>query len=384
MKKLLVIADRTQDSQKAFGKALKLAGKTGAAIHVAIFLYEPETVLSAISEQHSEFSGDDLKAQMMGRKTQWWQEYISTHRGELEITHEVVWGKYIHDWVVKHAGKHRYYMVIKTGNRSENLFYTPTDWQLFRDLSVPVYITSSKQFKPRKVVLVSLDMLAKSVKKKNLNRQLLECANRMAAQTDAVLHCVFVIKVPTILKDLDLINTDTYVQEELLWKLSRCLSLRLVPRRVDVTRGRQLSHQAEMSHNRLSQILCPGRKLREDFQHGSGQLCLGQPDAHPTSSHLCEHSSVKHQQFLIILSGPRAQQRGAQLRGLPVQPRYQYLLFRSAGSSPARNRRSKAYRPLVHPFHCPVRFILRPRQRRSRESLNKDSVLDVSRKPARS
>ena len=169
-------------------------------------------MLSAISEQHSEFSGDDLKAQMMGRKTQWWQEYISTHRGELEITHEVVWGKYIHDWVVKHAGKHRYDMVIKTGNRSENLFYTPTDWQLFRDLSVPVYITSSKQFKPRKVVLVSLDMLAKSVKKKNLNRQLLECANRMAAQTDAVLHCVFVIKVPTILKDLDLINTETYVR----------------------------------------------------------------------------------------------------------------------------------------------------------------------------
>lgn len=213
MKKLLVIADKIGDSQKAFKKALGLARKTGAAIHVAIFEFEPKTVMEAVSLQNLDFSGTGLKTQMINRKKRWWQEYIPAHQGDLEITHEVVWTKQIHDWVIKHVGKHQYDLVVKTGHRSETAFYTPTDWQLFRDSAIPVYIVARQHFKPKKVILVALDILARSGKKKNLNRQLLECANRLALQTGAVIHCVFVIKVPTVLKDLDIIDAKAYVDK---------------------------------------------------------------------------------------------------------------------------------------------------------------------------
>ena len=211
MKKLLVIADKMEDSQEAFIKASGLAQKTGASIHVAIFEYERKSVLAAISSQNSDFSGANLKAQMIARKERWWQDYISSHRVGLEITHEVIWSKYIHDWVVKHTGVYRYDLVVKTGHRSETPFYTPTDWQLFRNSTIPVYIVSRQHFKPQKVILVALDILARSGKKKKLNKQLLECANRLARQTGSIIHCAFVIKVPTILKDLDLIDEQAYV-----------------------------------------------------------------------------------------------------------------------------------------------------------------------------
>jgi universal stress protein E len=213
MKRLLVIADKIEDSQQAVLTALDLAQKTGASIHVAIFEYELKAVLTAISVQNSDFSGADLKTQMINRKEQWWQEYIGIHQSAHEITHEIIWSKYIHAWVAKHTGKYRYDLMVKTVHPSEPPFYTPIDWQLFRDSTIPVYVVSHKHFKSQKIILVALDILARSGKKKNLNQQLLECANRLALQTDSALHCVFVIKVPTILKDLDLIDTRAFIDK---------------------------------------------------------------------------------------------------------------------------------------------------------------------------
>lgn len=211
MKKLLVIADKIEDSQEALNKAFDLAQKTGASIHVVIFEFELKSVLTAISSENADFSGANLKTEMIARKERWWQDYISSHRRDVEITHEVIWSRSIHDWVVEHTEEHRYDLVLKTGHRSETPFYTPTDWQLFRDSTIPIYIVSRQHFKSQKVILVALDILARSGKKKKLNRQLLECANRLARQTDSVMHCVFVIKVPTILRDLDLIDERAYV-----------------------------------------------------------------------------------------------------------------------------------------------------------------------------
>lgn len=210
MKKLLVIADREDHPQEAFLKAVDFAKKSGAAIHVAIFCYEPMEVLAA---GRSGADNQDLKTELIRHKEQWWQGFVTTHRAELEITHEVVWEKYVKDWVIKHCQTCHYDLIVKTGHRSETAFYTPTDWQLFRDATVPVYIVAREHFKPRKVILVALDVLAKSAEKRDLNKQLIESAFRLSVQTDAVLHCAYVIKIPTLLKDLDLIDTTTYLRK---------------------------------------------------------------------------------------------------------------------------------------------------------------------------
>jgi hypothetical protein len=46
----------------------------------------------------------------------------------------VHWEKRIADWLIRHVAATPYDLVIKTGNRSETLAYTPTDWQLLLPL----------------------------------------------------------------------------------------------------------------------------------------------------------------------------------------------------------------------------------------------------------
>jgi universal stress protein E len=210
MKRILVIADQQENEQVAFFKAIEFAQKKNATIHVAIFCYESRAVM----EQYEINQGElDLRAKLTGYKEQWWDQFVQTHQSVPDISQEVVWEKHIHSWVIKHCQTSHYDLIIKTGNRSETPFYTPTDWLLFRESTVPVYVVAKKHFKPKKVILVALDALAKSQEKQQLNKQLIEHALQLSVQTDAVLHCAYVIKIPTLLKDLDLIDNNAYIRK---------------------------------------------------------------------------------------------------------------------------------------------------------------------------
>src|SRR3990172_1923326 len=113
-------------------------------------------------------------------------------------------------------------------------------------------------------------------------------------------------------------------EQKLLWIFSRRLLLRPVPGGVDVTGGRHLPEQSQMTDDRLLDVLCSDGKLNEDLQHCLRQLRLRKSDAHPSSLHLREHPSVKHQQFLSIVSGTwhnaLAQRRAAPGRAPPRRP----------------------------------------------------------------
>ncbi|MCE9686442.1 universal stress protein [Shewanella sp. AS16] len=208
MKNFLVIADKPGEPQSAFLKAKELARTSGAKIHLAAFCYEPGVDIS-----DPEINGPLLKQRIMLELQNWWQGFIDTHAGEQSVNLEVIWQKNLYEWILASCQSHQYDLIIKTGHRSEGMFYTPTDWLLFRDAPIPVYIVAKEQFNAKKRVLVALDVLAKSADKQALNAQLLECAFRLAVQTDAELHCAYAIKVPTLLKDLDLVDPHAYAHK---------------------------------------------------------------------------------------------------------------------------------------------------------------------------
>ena len=210
MKKLLVIAEQQEGPQDALEKAVDLAKKTGAAIHVAVFCYEPMAVLAVYQ---SDQDGVDLKVKLIRHKEEWWHQFILDNQYGVEISYEVIWEKNISEWIIKHSQMVHYDLILKTGHRSETTFHTPTDWQLFRDSSVPVYIVTKKRSKPKNNILVALDVLAKSAEKQRLNKKLIEHAFRLSIQAGVVLHCAYVIKIPTFLKDLELIDNENYIHK---------------------------------------------------------------------------------------------------------------------------------------------------------------------------
>lgn len=211
MKKILVVADRVGDNQYAFHKAIELARLTVADIHVVSFCYESlSEVDNGVSTDNKHVSLKDLVIQHTQNK---WDEFIHAHKANKNITHEVVWEKHIHEWILAHCEKTHYDLVVKTGHRSESLFYTPTDWLLFRESRVPVYCVTEHDYAKKKVVLVALDLRSQRKEKQLLNNTLLESAFQLAVQTDSVLHCCYAIKIPTLVKDFDLIDVTAKIHQ---------------------------------------------------------------------------------------------------------------------------------------------------------------------------
>lgn len=202
MKHILVIADPAGSEQIAFHKALELAKLTVAEVHVVVFCYEPVSY----SGEREEGEYLNIKNLLIHQADQWWQNFLQAEAPGEPVTHVVVWEKYIHNWVVEHSKTAHYDLIVKTGHRSETPFYTPTDWHLFRESPVPVYCVSEEQRKTQKVVLAALDILSNSKEKQALNKNILEAAFQLAVQMDATLHCCYAIHIPTLVKDMDLID----------------------------------------------------------------------------------------------------------------------------------------------------------------------------------
>jgi universal stress protein E len=202
MKKLLVIADNVDEEQFALNKAISLAKLTVAQVHVVAFCYES---LSFSDDQNER---DKVKGMIISRAQQAWGNYFTKHQYGESVNYEVVWEKNIDDWVKEKCKYMHYDLIVKSGNRSEAIFHTPTDWRLFRQSEVPVYSvsTNNKNDSLGKSILVALDFMTKNKSKSALNEKLLESAFQLSVQTNSRLYICSCINIPVLLKDLELID----------------------------------------------------------------------------------------------------------------------------------------------------------------------------------
>jgi len=200
MKNILVIADPIDKDQLAFTKAISLARYTVAKIHVVLFCYES---LYIIDEEEE---GDKVKEMILDRTRQAWENYLQYQQLDIVVTYELAWEKYIDHWTAKQCQAVDYDLIVKSGNRSETGWHTPTDWQLFRKLKVPVYSVSASNKNSEKVVLVALDFSSTKKSKEKLNEKLLEAAFLLSIQSNSNLYVCTCIKISDLLKDLVFVN----------------------------------------------------------------------------------------------------------------------------------------------------------------------------------
>lgn len=115
---------------------------------------------------------------------------------------DVVWEKHIPQWVNKYVADESPAMVIKTGHRSETIFYTPTDWQLLRECQVPFMIAAEQKWRKTPNVLASVDLETKISSKQGLNQKVLKQALQIAEQQNAELYVCYTIPFSPLLRDL--------------------------------------------------------------------------------------------------------------------------------------------------------------------------------------
>ncbi len=202
MKKLLVIADPTEGEPLAIEKSLSLSKYDDCSIHIVVFYCVSLTNLSKTAG----LPEAELKQSILNSQTEKWQMVLSKYTGQINLSFELIWTKDLVGWIKKHCAETCYDLIVKTGHRSESFLHTPSDWHLLRESPYPVYITSPKQVILKPIVLAAIDVLTDNEEKQRLNKKVLESAFRLSVQTNASMHICYAIKIPKLVKDMDLID----------------------------------------------------------------------------------------------------------------------------------------------------------------------------------
>jgi universal stress protein E len=206
--KILVIAD-LEGVGYATPRGLELARRLGYATDVVAFAHAPLKQLKLSRAEEGRIKQkllDDREAEV--------QERIDKHaRHDQKVALKVVWEKNIDRWVNRQCAGGRYVGVVKTGNRSENLVHTSTDWQLLRECPAPVLLVSKKKWHHVKPVLVTLDLASNVPTKKKLNSKVLGQAKALAGALGVELEIITAVEIPTLLSDLDLVDPIAYFKD---------------------------------------------------------------------------------------------------------------------------------------------------------------------------
>lgn len=194
MRNVLVIADPNFETTTAIEQAQRLSIADGITLHIVYFYYENLRGMGS--------RGSALQSSLVARLQEKAEQQLkSLLTDEIPYTFEIVWEKHLHRWVNDYAQKHQPAMVLKTGHRSETMFYTPTDWHLIRECPAPVLIVAENKWRRRSGILAAVDLQTEQVEKQHLNEKILATSKYLAAVFDVPLHVCYTPVVSDVLRD---------------------------------------------------------------------------------------------------------------------------------------------------------------------------------------
>lgn len=213
MQQLLVIWD--------YGKAMshlcdKVAALCPSPTHVTLVAF----VNQQIEEQFGHQDTVALQQQM-----QHTLERLPTLAASYRL--EIVHSADMTSWVSQHLANHACDLVAKVGHRTEQWFYTPTDWQLIRSIQTPLLLTASNPGRSQSHVVAAVDLLNPHRSQQQLNQKVAKYSADAATQLAAELHMTQVIAVSEILRDLDVRDPQSVLTRqgpEVLAQLQQWLS----------------------------------------------------------------------------------------------------------------------------------------------------------------
>lgn len=195
MNKILVVADLIEENPIALEQATEMARAYKARLHIVHFCYVDT------SNEAEDLAGIQEKVVSNVRTRS--ERLLQTHiPDDIHYDHDVIWSKHIYDWVNQYAEVEHPIMVIKTGHRTENAFYTPTDWRILRECPAPVLLAPENKWRRGTHVLAAIDLDTRNKDKLNLNQKILNEAERLAAHYDVEMHVCYVPSAPPVLRDL--------------------------------------------------------------------------------------------------------------------------------------------------------------------------------------
>lgn len=209
MNKLLIVMDPAHKHQKALARGIDLARATGAKLEIIAFTHEHLGALPADTSVQTR-----AREALIELRQRWLEQMLAfADCSDLQIETRTVWEKHIHQWLIDYCQANPFTAVIKTGSRSENWRYTPTDWHLIRECPAPVMLVAEHKWNHAHPILAAVDLSSDKAAKKALNAKIIQQAIALATALKTRVHLVHALHVSEILADLEIIDMAEHEQK---------------------------------------------------------------------------------------------------------------------------------------------------------------------------
>lgn len=206
MDKVFIISQKKQQQADAIATGVELASALGKTAEVFDYSYESFSgkecysprLAAAAKLQIMKQRNSDIEAQLQSLKID-------------DVPVNTVWTKDLFEHACHHSMRHGFDLMIKAVQDADH--YLPVDWHLIRNVKIPLMLLTDNPLNRANSVLMAVDLGSDKPIKQQLNHNVIAYARQLAKATGCVLHLAYVVRVPKILRDMDVINPRTLVKE---------------------------------------------------------------------------------------------------------------------------------------------------------------------------
>ncbi|WP_394147423.1 universal stress protein [Shewanella atlantica] len=206
MDKVFIISQKEEAHTDAIAAGVELAKAMDKQAEV--FAYNFEYFSGA--EYYSPRLGAAAQQKIMKDRAGKIEEELKALKAE-DVPVHTVWSKDLHEHACHHSIRHGFDLMVKAIHHADH--YLPVDWNLIRHVKIPLMLLTDNPLHRGNAVLIAVDLGSDNHLKQQLNQAVISHGRALAKASGSKLHLAFVIRVPRVLRDMDLINTSTLVKD---------------------------------------------------------------------------------------------------------------------------------------------------------------------------
>ena len=206
MGKVLVISQRQEAHINSVVKGIELAKLLGKRAEVFAYsfeyfgdaeFYNPKFV--AVAQKH-------VMKQREAKIEQMLQDI-----DEQDTPIHSVWSKDLFEHACHHSKRHGFDLIVKAVHHADH--YLPVDWSLIRHTRVPLMLLTDNPLHKGNSVMMALDLDSNKTLNQQLNQAVIRQATALAQATGSQLHLAYVIRLPQVIHDMEIVGTHALVRE---------------------------------------------------------------------------------------------------------------------------------------------------------------------------
>lgn len=206
MDKVFIISQKAEQQADAIETGIALARALEKEAEVFAYSYES----FAGKEYYNPRLGAAAKVALMNQRSEEIAAKLKALKAEDVAVHSV-WTKDLFEHACHHSIRHGFDLMVKAVHHKTH--YLPMDWQLIRHVRIPLMMLCDNPLLRARSVLMAVDLGSDNPIKQKLNQCVIQHGRQLAEALDCQLHLAYIIRVPKILRDMDLIDTRTLVKD---------------------------------------------------------------------------------------------------------------------------------------------------------------------------